>query len=604
VRSTNLKGWLGSFPEPVWYDPKAVANILSLYTVKKYYRVKYNSQKDDAFIVSDADGQDYRFVPTGRGLYAYHRQSDDDWAFVSTVADKKDLYTNQAYQAAARARQVQNIIMFPGMREFQMITANNLLPNCPVRRADIIAAEDIFGSNIGALKGKTVHRSGKHVDGRVDDVPTEILKLYGNVVLSIDIMFINKVPFFITKSRNLHFATVESLTNRQITNVLAALKRVVQLYKRRGFHIQTIQADPEFEPLIKKLPNIEFNLCAQDEHVPDIERYIRTVKDRVRSCYNILPYPCIPRLMLVRLVCNAVFWLNTFPHQDGVSSNLSPRYILTGKHLDYHKHVRIEFGAYVQTHEDHTNGMEARTTGSICLGPSGNDQGGHYFLSLTSGRRLHRHRWTSLPLPNDARHRIGQLGRAQNMPSNLTFADRFGHRIPDTLADIDERSTDTSSNDSDFQPGSNYDSDHDSYSEYDSDTDTDDDNDDDDHGNADNVVPPTYISSPNTITGMHIMSAPMPTDQPADDASHTHSVDQHNESDPESSDDHVPTTGVDRTTITGVDATEMIDNTGDAATDANDPMTNNYGPRNHNFNLRPRKPRSYDYRYSHQMHVT
>jgi hypothetical protein len=473
-----------------------------------------------------------------------------------------------------------------------------------VRRADIIAAEDIFGSNIGALKGKTVHRSGKHVDGRVDDVPTEILKLYGNVVLSIDIMFINKVPFFITKSRNLHFATVESLTNRQITNVLAALKRVVQLYKRRGFHIQTIQADPEFEPLIKKLPNIEFNLCAQDEHVPDIERYIRTVKDRVRSCYNILPYPCIPRLMLVRLVCNAVFWLNAFPHQDGVSSNLSPRYILTGKHLDYHKHVRIEFGAYVQTHEDHTNGMEARTTGSICLGPSGNDQGGHYFLSLTSGRRLHRHRWTSLPLPNDARHRIGQLGRAQNMPSNLTFADRFGHRIPDTLADIDERSTDTSSNDSDFQPGSNYDSDHDSYSEYDSDTDTDDDNDDDDHGNADNVVPPTYISSPNTITGMHIMSAPMPTDQPADDASHTHSVDQHNESDPESSDDHVPTTGVDRTTITGVDATEMIDNTGDAATDANDPMTNNYGPRNHNFNLRPRKPRSYDYRYSHQMHVT
>jgi hypothetical protein len=89
--------------------------------------------------------------------------------------------------------------------------------------------------------------------------------------------------------------------------------------------------------------------------------------------------------MLIRLVCNAVFWLNAFLHADGVSDNLSPRYLFTGKHLDYHKHVRLEFGSYVQTHEEHTNGMEPRTTGAICLSPSGNEQGGHYFLSLNSG---------------------------------------------------------------------------------------------------------------------------------------------------------------------------------------------------------------------------
>jgi hypothetical protein len=39
VRTTNQQGRLGSFPEPVWYNPKGVANILSLNSVKKYYRV-------------------------------------------------------------------------------------------------------------------------------------------------------------------------------------------------------------------------------------------------------------------------------------------------------------------------------------------------------------------------------------------------------------------------------------------------------------------------------------------------------------------------------------------------------------------------------------
>jgi hypothetical protein len=30
-------GYLGDFLEPVWYDPKGVADILSLFIVQKYY---------------------------------------------------------------------------------------------------------------------------------------------------------------------------------------------------------------------------------------------------------------------------------------------------------------------------------------------------------------------------------------------------------------------------------------------------------------------------------------------------------------------------------------------------------------------------------------
>jgi len=59
VRTTNQQGRLGNFPEPVWYNPKGVANILSLNSVKKHYRVTYDSAERDTFVVTDAIKQQY-----------------------------------------------------------------------------------------------------------------------------------------------------------------------------------------------------------------------------------------------------------------------------------------------------------------------------------------------------------------------------------------------------------------------------------------------------------------------------------------------------------------------------------------------------------------
>jgi hypothetical protein len=73
--------------------------------------------------------------------------------------------------------------------------------------------------------------------------------------------------------------------------------------------------------------------------------------------------------MLKEMVTSCVFWLNMFSSRDGVSDTLSPRVLMTGYTLDYDKHCRLEFGLYVQTHEDHDNSMESRTTGAIALPP-------------------------------------------------------------------------------------------------------------------------------------------------------------------------------------------------------------------------------------------
>ena len=122
------------------------------------------------------------------------------------------------------------------------------------------------------------------------------------------------------------------------------------------------------------------NCCTAGEHVPEIERYIRTLKDCTRSAYNVLPFKNLPRVLPVHLLKNCTLWLNAFPAANGVSSIHSPHFLLTGWELSFDKHAVLEFGSYVQTHEEPSNGMETRTMGAICLGPTGNAQGGHWFF--------------------------------------------------------------------------------------------------------------------------------------------------------------------------------------------------------------------------------
>ena len=193
-----------------------------------------------------------------------------------------------------------------------------------------------------------------------------------------------------------------------------------------------------------------------------------------------LPYKHIPRTMLIHLTKNSVFWLNAFPARDGVSSKHSPRYIMTGQELSYTHNIQLEFGEYVQTHEEHNNEMMERTLGAICLGPTGNHQGSHWFLSLSTGARIVRHHWTRLPLPREAIIRVNHFGRLQDMPLTLTFADRHGHELEDRLVEIDDDDT----SDAEFVAEDESEDDSDTYS-----YDTDDSSDDDDFPDA-NVMAP------------------------------------------------------------------------------------------------------------------
>jgi hypothetical protein len=126
-------------------------------------------------------------------------------------------------------------------------------------------------------------------------MPQEIMEKHGEVTLAIDMMFINKIPFVMTTSRNIHFGTAK-LKDMKNNTLLTSIKQVTQAYQEHGSRIKAILADGQFKHIQQLIEQkgITLNICPANEHVPEIESYIKTIKERVRSIATTLPFKRYP----------------------------------------------------------------------------------------------------------------------------------------------------------------------------------------------------------------------------------------------------------------------------------------------------------------------
>ena len=112
TRVTNLVGDLPGYG-PMWFDSRAIGNVLSLKLVKERYHVKYNSREMEGFVVTKPNGEQFNFIESSSGLHYLDTSNPnpstnvDTTLVVNTVAKNKKKYTNNDYLRAMRARELQ-----------------------------------------------------------------------------------------------------------------------------------------------------------------------------------------------------------------------------------------------------------------------------------------------------------------------------------------------------------------------------------------------------------------------------------------------------------------------------------------------------------------
>ena len=442
---SRLQGYLGS--HKFWIDPQGIANVISLRSLEKKYRVTYDSAVAGGAFVVHTDRGEIRFVRCPDSGFPYVDLDDHtvDVAamLVQSVRGNYEGFTRREIEKAKAARELQGQIGHPSDQDFKTLikakdnVSQSLLHDCPTTLTDVTNAQTIFGPSLPRMKGTSVRTKPIRMEPDYVRIPREIVEMNRNVTLVGDVLFVCGLPFLITLSRRIRFVTLQFMPNRTVKELTKGFKNVLNLYKRAGFLVQCALMDNEFEPLKQALLDcLDVNTTAKNEHVGEIERKIRHVKERARCVKSTLPYrfKALPNAIIKAMLYNVILWMNAFISPQGVSETYSPRELVLRRQLKWKLHARANFGCYFEAYDEpgpnETNTQAERTVACINLGPTGNFQGTHKFFNLATGRVIKRRSFKELPMPDSVIERVNYWGLKDKQQANsLAFRNRNNDRF-------------------------------------------------------------------------------------------------------------------------------------------------------------------------------
>jgi hypothetical protein len=126
----------------------------------KRHCITYDSKKEDAFTVH-LPTQKIKFSRTKQALYAFKPTitlMTKETALVNTIKENKLFFTPRQFLKAKKARELYSALGTPSVKDFKSIIKTNLIANNLVNTEDIELAMQIFGEDVGFLKGKNTRK--------------------------------------------------------------------------------------------------------------------------------------------------------------------------------------------------------------------------------------------------------------------------------------------------------------------------------------------------------------------------------------------------------------------------------------------------------------
>jgi hypothetical protein len=333
---TNICGTLNPFGIIAFYCPEAEVNLIPLSPLEETFQVIYTQRVNFEIIVPDY--QKVLFQRTavdeeGNSFYVFDATpivEKRKEVNVATVEENTMSYSKREVDDAKKAREFIRKMGYPSTRQAIDLVQSGAVLNCPITAHDILRAEKIFGPDIASLKGKTVLTKNVPIKKEYISKPvSEIQSLHA------DLLFVDNNPYLITVSTPLNLILVSDLGGNKTKEVLSDyIVRHVNEYKSEGFSVDMILCDREGGIIASKEllkgNGVVLNLSSAGQHVPVIERNIRTVKERIRAILSTMPFR-VPSIFMSYLVDFAVMKINSMPKSTMIGRQVPVNYLPEGK---------------------------------------------------------------------------------------------------------------------------------------------------------------------------------------------------------------------------------------------------------------------------------
>ena len=334
-------------------------------------------------------------------------------ALIQTIDENMKHFSKKDITRAKEARDMIAKMGFPSVdNAIRMVKSGS---GFTVTQDDFKRADSIWGKDIASMKGKTKKQTSARPDYTLVEKSSQTMQ-----VLSIDIMFLERIPILIGVAHPLDFTLVTDLltnqsgrSSRGAATVLKGIKYFLAVLASRGFSAPVIMSDGEgaIGALIDELRvlGIEIDISGAGGHVSRIERRIQVVKERVRAhmCHH-LPFT-LTNLGITMCAMYCVSRLNYEPSGTRVGGE-SSRSLFLGRNAVGTLDFRCAFGDYVQcTTPNTSNSMASRTEDCIVMLPSGNRTGSVKVMSLATGKIVTRDNIKVLPMPQSVIAKLNDM---------------------------------------------------------------------------------------------------------------------------------------------------------------------------------------------------
>jgi hypothetical protein len=162
-------------------------------------------------------------------------------AMVVTVANKKKKYSKRQVRQAEVAREYQRKLGNASPGQLIKMIGQGQLTMSGITAQDVVRALDIWGPDLGSLKGKTP----SHKALLEEELPVLKTQQFESQTMYLDLIFVNGQPFLITVVNPLEYVMVSNLSKRDNWSLWASIESNVNHITKYGFKFKMVRVDGE-----------------------------------------------------------------------------------------------------------------------------------------------------------------------------------------------------------------------------------------------------------------------------------------------------------------------------------------------------------------------